>query len=139
MSSLPGTGCPERLLLLVVVCPNTVLLKLWKPTSEGGRTREIFYCAPNHRKFRVVIDRGTVVMPRLLFSSQDDLSGDSPASFEDKYVKRSSCAPHAIERMLLIFNCKLAFFIPPRNADFVGSLGLRDRRHSGPRACILQM
>ena len=70
-------------------------------------------------------------MPRLLFSSQDDFSGDSPASFKDEYVNGSSCAPHAIERMLFIFYCKRAFFIPPRNANFVGIFGLRDRRHSG--------
>jgi len=113
--------------VLVVVFPYAVLLKLWN-TSEGGRTREFFYCAPNHRKFRVAIDGAIVVTPRLLFSSQDDFSGDSPASFEDEHVNGSSCAPHAVERMLFIFYCKRAFFIPPRNANFVGIFGLRDRR-----------
>ena len=96
-----------------------------------GEPEKFFYCAPNHRKFRVGIDGGTVVTPRLLFSSQDDFSGDGPASFEDEYVNGSSCAPHAIERMLFIFYCKRAFVIPPRNANFVGIFGLRDRRHSG--------
>ena len=37
--------------VLVVVCPYAVLLKLWN-TSEGGRTREFFYCAPNSDNIR---------------------------------------------------------------------------------------
>ena len=43
---------------------------------------------------------------RLLFSSQDDLFGNGSVSFEDKYVMRSSCAPHAIKRMLFLLQAR---------------------------------